>query len=69
MWGGDIINHTHADIRKVGLGINVKFTQDVEQLEKIWEDITDANPKILKEPGASIFPYSSTCMTIKCTSV
>lgn len=60
VWGGDIINHTHADIRKLGFGISVKFTQDIDQIETIWMDITSSNPKVLKEPGASIFPYSST---------
>ncbi len=60
VWGGDIINHTHSDIRKVGLGINVKFTQDVDQLQDIWMAITSAHPKVLKDPAPGIFPYSST---------
>ena len=60
VWGGDIINYTHADLRKVQLGINVKFTQDVEQIQAIWKDITDSHPKVLKDPGAGIFPWSAT---------
>ena len=59
VWGGDIINMTHTDIRKVQLNINAKFSQDVAQVKTIWTEITDAHPQVLKDPGASIFPWSS----------
>ena len=60
VWGGDIINYTHSDIRKMNLGINVKINQDVEQIQTMWLDITSSHPKVLKEPGAGIFPWNST---------
>lgn len=60
VWGGDIINYTHAEKRKISIGINVKFTQDVEQVQNLWFDITAANPKVLSDPSPSIFPWNST---------
>ncbi|MEM7066439.1 MAG: mechanosensitive ion channel family protein [Cyanobacteria bacterium P01_B01_bin.77] len=59
VWGGDIINMTHSDFRKVKMNINAKFSQDVGQVSEIWTDITNAHPKVLKDRGASIFPWSS----------
>ena len=60
VWTSDIVNYTHADIRKVRLGINIKFNQDVEQINKIWLDLAAAHPKVLESPGASIFPWNET---------
>ena len=60
VWGGDIINYTHTEKRKISIGINVKFSQDVEQVQNLWFDITAANPKVLSDPGPSIFPWNST---------
>lgn len=60
VWGGDIINYTHTDIRKISIGIHAKFTQDVDELQDLWLSVARANPKVLKDPGPSIFPYSST---------
>ncbi|NEQ97758.1 MAG: mechanosensitive ion channel [Cyanothece sp. SIO2G6] len=60
VWGGDIINYTHADIRKINIGINVKFGQDIDQIQDIWMSITTSNPKILSNPGPGIFPWGTT---------
>ncbi|MEM6612168.1 MAG: mechanosensitive ion channel family protein [Cyanobacteria bacterium P01_C01_bin.72] len=59
VWNSDIINYTHADIRKVKLSIDIKFNQDVEQIKQIWFDIASAHPQVLETPGASIFPWNS----------
>lgn len=50
VWGGDIINYTHADIRKLGLAIHVRFTQDLDKIYQMWMDITSSHPKILDNP-------------------
>lgn len=60
VWGGDIINYTHTDIRKLSLGINIKFRQDVDQIQKIWFDIASSHPNVLKDPGPGIFPWNAT---------
>jgi small conductance mechanosensitive channel len=59
VWGGDIINYTHADIRRIELSIKIKFQQDVDQIQKMWSDITSVHPKVLKDPGPTIFPWSA----------
>ncbi len=59
VWGGDIINYTHADIRKLQLPIHVKFTQDMDVIYKMWMEITAAHPKILKTPAPAWFPWNS----------
>ena len=59
VWGGDIINYTHADIRKIGLSIHVKFTQDIDVIDQMWMEITAAHPKVLKTPASGLFPWNS----------
>ena len=56
VWNSDIINYTHADIRKIKLSIDIKFSQDVEQIKQIWFDIASNHPQVLETPGISIFP-------------
>ncbi|MGK7914640.1 MAG: mechanosensitive ion channel family protein [Prochloraceae cyanobacterium] len=58
VWGGDIINYTHADIRKLGLAIHVKFEQDLDKVYDMWMEITSAHPKVLDTPQASLFPWN-----------
>ena len=59
VWGGDIINYTHADIRKISIPIKIKFTQDLDPVLAMWDDIATSHPKILKEPAPSTFPWDS----------
>jgi len=58
VWGGDIINYTHADTRKIGLAIHVKFNQDLDVVREMWMEITAANPKVLDDPTPSWFPWN-----------
>ncbi|MEM9273351.1 MAG: mechanosensitive ion channel domain-containing protein [Cyanobacteria bacterium P01_F01_bin.143] len=58
VWGSDIINYTHADIRKIGLAIHVKFTQDLSQVRQMWMDIVAEHPKVLDTPAPSWFPWN-----------
>ena len=60
VWGGDIVNLTHANVRKISFGIKTKLFQDVDQIQSLWKDITDAHPKVVDSPGAGIFPYQET---------
>lgn len=59
VWGGDIINYTHNDIRRVAFSINVKFEENIDKVQSIWLDICNAHPDILKDPAPSIFAWNS----------
>ncbi|MGK7895288.1 MAG: mechanosensitive ion channel domain-containing protein [Xenococcus sp. (in: cyanobacteria)] len=58
VWGSDIINYTHAEVRKLGLAIHVKFEQDLNKVYKMWMEITSAHPKILDDPAPGWFPWN-----------
>lgn len=60
VWGGDIINYSHNETRKVSLSINVKFEQDIDKIESIWRDMCASHPDVLKDPAPSIFAWNST---------
>lgn len=59
VWGGDIINYTHNDTRKVALSINVKFEENIDKIQSIWLDICNLHPDVLKDPAPSIFAWNS----------
>ena len=59
VWGSEIINHTHTDIRKIGLAIHVKFHQDIDQIHDMWMKITAAHPKVLDNPAPALFPWNT----------
>ncbi|MEM9808742.1 MAG: mechanosensitive ion channel family protein, partial [Cyanobacteria bacterium P01_D01_bin.56] len=59
VWGSDIINYTHSDIRRVALTIHIKFTEDLEKVGAMWLKITASNSKVLESPAPSFFPWNS----------
>ncbi len=59
VWGGDITNYTHTDIRKISISINVRFNQDMDTIYKMWMDITSSHPKVLQDPAPGWFPWNS----------
>ena len=59
VWGGDITNYTHSDIREISIGIKVKFSQDVNQIKNLWLDIAKSHPDVLADPAPDIFPWDS----------
>lgn len=59
VWGSDIVNYTHADIRKLMFTVYVKFDQDLNDIYRIWMDITSSQPKLLKDPAPGWFPWNS----------
>ena len=58
VWGADIINYTHTDIRKLQFSVYVKFEQDLDKIHRIWMDIVNSQPKLLKEPAPGWFPWN-----------
>ncbi|NER85009.1 MAG: mechanosensitive ion channel, partial [Leptolyngbya sp. SIO1D8] len=59
VWGGDIINYTHSDIRKIGLAIHIKFTQDLDKVHAMWLDIVSSHPQVLENPKPTSFPWNA----------
>lgn len=59
VWGGNIINYTHSDIRKLALPIHVKFTEDLNKIYEMWSDIANSHPKVLDDPAPSWFPWNA----------
>ncbi|MBP0001361.1 MAG: mechanosensitive ion channel [Cyanobacteria bacterium SID2] len=59
VWGGDIVNYTHSDKRRLGFNIYVSFDQDIDQIKDVWFEIAKSHPQVLETPGPTIFPWSS----------
>ena len=59
VWGGEITNYTHADVRKVSLTIHVKFHQDLDQIQDMWMEITAAHPKVLDDPASGVSAWNT----------
>ncbi len=58
VWGGDIINYTHAETRKLSLPIHIKFTEDIDRVSKMWQELAGAHSKVLDEPGPGFFAWN-----------
>ncbi|NEP61674.1 MAG: mechanosensitive ion channel [Symploca sp. SIO2G7] len=58
VWGGDIINYTHSDIRKQMIYIYVKFTQDISKIYQMWMELAASHPQILDDPAPGWFPWN-----------
>ncbi|MGK7885015.1 MAG: mechanosensitive ion channel domain-containing protein [Crocosphaera sp.] len=59
VWGSDIINLTHSDIRSLSLPIHIKFEEDIEMVISMWKDLASSHPKVLDTPAPSAFCYNS----------
>lgn len=59
VWGGDIINYTHDDQRKLMIPIHVKFTEDLDKVHKMWIELAGNHPQVLKDPAPSWFPWNA----------
>ncbi|MFG6106072.1 mechanosensitive ion channel [Leptothoe sp. EHU-05/26/07-4] len=58
VWGGDIINFTHSDIRKQMIYIYVKFTQDLDKIYQMWIELAASHPQVLEDPAPGWFPWN-----------
>ncbi|MBE9069716.1 mechanosensitive ion channel [Leptolyngbya cf. ectocarpi LEGE 11479] len=59
VWGSDIINYTHSDIRKLGLAIHIKFSQDLDKVLAMWLEMTASHPEVLENPKPGFFPWNA----------
>ena len=58
VWGSDIINYTHSDIRKHMIYIYVKFTQDLDKIYQMWIELATSHPQVLDDPAPGWFPWN-----------
>lgn len=59
VWGSNIINYTHSDIRKLMFRIHIKFEQDMEQVQDMWMELASSHPKVLDDPAPGWSPWNA----------
>ncbi|MCU0540629.1 MAG: mechanosensitive ion channel [Oscillatoriaceae cyanobacterium Prado104] len=50
VWGGKIINYSHAQIRRIQMEIRINFGVDIVEVRKILVDVTKSHPEVLTAP-------------------
>ncbi len=51
IWGEQIINHSHHQIRGVDMHFGVAYKEDTAAVRQVINSVLDAHPHILKEPA------------------
>ncbi len=54
IWGAQIINHSHHNIRGVDMHFGVAYKENTEQVRKVIKGVLEAHPNILSEPAPFI---------------
>ncbi|PHS39390.1 MAG: mechanosensitive ion channel family protein [Sulfurovum sp.] len=54
IWGDIITNVTHSDTRRVDLVFGIGYDDNIEQAEKVMEQILSEHPLVLKDPAPTI---------------
>jgi len=54
IWGEQIINHSHYDIRGVEMHYGIAYNEDIDTARKVIEDVIINHPHILKDPAPFI---------------
>ena len=54
IWGNIITNVTHSDTRRVDLTFGIGYDDDIEQAQKVMEQILSEHPLVLKDPEPTI---------------
>ncbi len=50
IWGEQIINHSHYDIRGVDMHFGVAYSADLKKTREVIESVLELHPHILKDP-------------------
>ena len=50
IWGGQIINHSHHEIRGVDMRFDVAYKENTDKVRQIINSVLEQHPYILKEP-------------------
>ncbi|GAB6070146.1 mechanosensitive ion channel [Thiomicrorhabdus hydrogeniphila] len=51
IWGSQIINHSHHDIRGVDMTFGVAYKENTDEVRKVINSVLDNHPNILKTPA------------------
>jgi len=54
IWGDQIINHSHHNVRGVDMTIGVAYKEDTSKARAVIQSVLDAHPHVLKEPAPFI---------------
>jgi len=54
IWGEQIINHSHYDVRGVEMHYGIAYNEDIDTARKVIEDVIINHPHILKDPAPFI---------------
>lgn len=50
IWGEQIINHSHYEVRGVDMHFGVAYKEDIDAARKVIDNVLASNPHILKDP-------------------
>lgn len=51
IWGEQIINHSHHDIRGVDMTFGVAYDENIDEARKVIEGVLASHPQVLKDPA------------------
>lgn len=51
IWGNQIINHSHYDIRGVDMHFGVAYAESTDATRKVIDSVLESHPHILKDPA------------------
>ncbi len=51
IWGEQIINHSHYDIRGVDMHFGIAYNENIDDARKVIDDVIASHPHILKDPA------------------
>lgn len=51
IWGEQIINHSHHDIRGVDMTFGVAYDENIDEARKVIEGVLAKHPQVLKDPA------------------
>ncbi|MBT7877266.1 MAG: mechanosensitive ion channel family protein, partial [Gammaproteobacteria bacterium] len=54
IWGDVIRNVTHQRLRRVDMEFSVSYADDIDQVEKVFLDIINADERVLQDPEPNI---------------
>lgn len=54
IWGNQIVNHSHHNIRGVDMHFGVAYKENTEAVRKVIRSVLDSHPHILKDPAAFV---------------
>lgn len=51
IWGEQIINHSHYEVRGVDMHFGIAYNENIDEARKVIDHVLDSHPHILKDPA------------------